>query len=509
LSDGSALARGSYDLTFALFDSPTAGIPVGVTLTNLATTVSNGTFTVGLDFGTAPFAGEARWLEIGVRTNGAGSFSTLVPRQPLTATPYALFALNAVTNYVLVDSNNANAAFLAAISNQTVTMVSTAVNGATNAAVFTNQLPVNAVKRGAVPDGITDNSVILSNLFNSGGTVYLPPGRYLISNNIIVNPSSPSVSIISDGGQLVGAASLNHFNPLLALYPHECKVRGLTVVDERAGTNFYSTGIFLNAIGFAQIDNCQFLNPRGPAVVVSGDFNIFWRSNHWRVTGCTFSNYYGGIWAQGGNTSEYGVISGCQGADGIAFGIRAQSANCIGDGNSFLGPGGNYDPFTASGRGLWLASDNGRLHSRITGHFAHWKYGVWIEGCSTMLTLDHLITSGEFNLFTNCNGIQILGGLVEAYATNILASCTNTTVLGVDFRGALQGWTNTDGTANYIGSGNRLNNVELPAYGNGSGLTNIPFKAITGGINTNLQLPGLNNSTNTLVISNGVIVRVF
>jgi len=56
--------------------------------------VSNGLFTVTLDFG-ANFPGANRWLEIGVRTNGGGAYTTLSPRQALTATPYAIMAGNA------------------------------------------------------------------------------------------------------------------------------------------------------------------------------------------------------------------------------------------------------------------------------------------------------------------------------------------------------------------------------------------------------------------------------
>ena len=509
LTDGSLPANGSFDLTFALFDNSSGGNGVGPTLTNSATPVSDGLFVATLDFGANIFIGDARWLEIGVRTNaGGGAFFILAPRQPISAAPYALFALNAATNIVLVDSNNANAAFLTAISNQTVGVVATALTGATNSALFTNQLPVNAVQRGAIPDGVTDNTTILSNLFNRGGTVYLPPGRYMISNNLVVLPSSPAISIISDGAELIGASTIAGFKTLLALNPASCKVRGLTITDGRSFTNINSRSVFLNAVGFAQIDNCHFNNSRGPAIVVSGDSNIYLRSNHWRVASCTFSNYYGGVWAQGFNTSEYGVISDCQGANGIAFGIKAQSANCVGDGNSFTGPGGDYDYLTATGIGLWLVSDNSRLHDKITGHFAHWKYGVWIEGCGTMLTLDHLITSGEFNMFKDCNGIQIIGGLYEAYQTNLLFSCTNTTVIGVDFRGQMMGWTNLNGTANYTGNGNRQNNVELPAYGNGGGWTNIPTTAIVGGLSTNIPVMGLGNLTNTLVFSNGVLIRV-
>ena len=54
----------------------------------------------------------------------------------------------------------------------------------------------------------------------------------------------------------------------------------------------------------------------------------------------------------------------------------------------------------------------------------------------------------------------------------------------------------------------RLTDGTLPAYGNGGGWTNIPFTAITGGLNTNILVLGLGNVTNTLVFSNGVLIRV-
>lgn len=251
LTDGNAPATGSFDLTFALFDDFSGGNVVGAPFTNAATVVSNGLFVTTLDFGGGIFTGEARWLEISVRTNGGGLFFTLAPRQPLTPAPYALFALNAATNFVLVDSNNANAAFLTAISNQTVAVVSAALAAATNSALFTNHLPVNAVQQGAVPDGVTDNTTILSNLFNQGSTVYLPPGRYMISNNLVVLPGSPAISIISDGAELIGAGTIPSSRTLLVLNPGGCKVRGLTIVDGRTTTNINSRSIFLKAVGFA------------------------------------------------------------------------------------------------------------------------------------------------------------------------------------------------------------------------------------------------------------------
>jgi len=57
--------------------------------------VSNGLFTVQIDFGPAMFTGAANWLQIGVETNLANGFTTLAPRQQLTPSPYAIFAESA------------------------------------------------------------------------------------------------------------------------------------------------------------------------------------------------------------------------------------------------------------------------------------------------------------------------------------------------------------------------------------------------------------------------------
>lgn len=63
-------------------------------MTNAATGVSDGLFTVTLNFGAGVFNGANRWLEIAARTNGGGAFTVLSPRQAITATPYALTAGN-------------------------------------------------------------------------------------------------------------------------------------------------------------------------------------------------------------------------------------------------------------------------------------------------------------------------------------------------------------------------------------------------------------------------------
>jgi hypothetical protein len=61
--------------------------------------VTAGRFTAALndggEFGGNAFNGNARWLQVAVRAPaGGGGFTTLAPRQPMNATPYALFALS-------------------------------------------------------------------------------------------------------------------------------------------------------------------------------------------------------------------------------------------------------------------------------------------------------------------------------------------------------------------------------------------------------------------------------
>lgn len=95
LVSGVNAANGIYDLRFAIYDSTNSpGNLVAGPVTNSATAVSNGLFTVTLDFGAGVFTGAARWLDVAVRTNGAGSFTALTPRQPINPAPYAITAGN-------------------------------------------------------------------------------------------------------------------------------------------------------------------------------------------------------------------------------------------------------------------------------------------------------------------------------------------------------------------------------------------------------------------------------
>ena len=87
LKSGSTPFDGVCDFQFTFYDAPTGGTASGAqTLTTV--TVSKGLFTVQLVY---VFTGQQRWLEVAVRCPaGSGVYTTLSPRQMITAAPYAM-----------------------------------------------------------------------------------------------------------------------------------------------------------------------------------------------------------------------------------------------------------------------------------------------------------------------------------------------------------------------------------------------------------------------------------
>src|SRR5689334_1353075 len=94
LNDNGSPAFGNYDFEFKLFDTLSAGTQQGATLQRLNVTVTNGAYTVTLDFGAAVFTGADRFLEISYRQAGGSAFTVLSPRQQILSVPYALKSLN-------------------------------------------------------------------------------------------------------------------------------------------------------------------------------------------------------------------------------------------------------------------------------------------------------------------------------------------------------------------------------------------------------------------------------
>jgi hypothetical protein len=91
--DGVPVNNPAVAMQFRLFDAAVGGSQVGGPYSPPGgVNVADGLFSTQVDFGLAPFDGDPRWLEIAVYKPGVG-YVTLTPRQPITAAPYALYAL--------------------------------------------------------------------------------------------------------------------------------------------------------------------------------------------------------------------------------------------------------------------------------------------------------------------------------------------------------------------------------------------------------------------------------
>ncbi|HEV2318656.1 MAG TPA: hypothetical protein VGV18_02835, partial [Verrucomicrobiae bacterium] len=87
LQNNGNLAGGTYNLQFSLYTNAAGGTAIAGPVTTNGVAISNGLFTVTIDFESGVWNGATNWLQIGVETNGAASFSLLTPRQEVTPSP--------------------------------------------------------------------------------------------------------------------------------------------------------------------------------------------------------------------------------------------------------------------------------------------------------------------------------------------------------------------------------------------------------------------------------------
>ncbi len=312
LSDNGGTATGNYDLKFTLFDAVSNGNAVAGPITNSPTAVSNGLFTVTLDFGSSPFTGADLWLEIAARaTNGA--FVVLTPRQKITATPYSVTARN-VTG-ILPGGSLSGTYGNAVTFNNTGNSFSgsgaglTSVNAASLGGLSANQFWKTAGNSGTTPTanfvGTTDNQPLELRV-NSLRGMRLQPG----SN------SAPSViggsrsNIISAG--TAGAAIAGGDRNFIEAFP------------PAASSDYaFLGGGSSNYIGYFSFNS-----------VLSGGFQNALNPN------CYYSTIAGGISNTMGFLSVYSVISG--GRSNAIYG-SVDTSTIGGGGQNFVDYLAHYD----------------------------------------------------------------------------------------------------------------------------------------------------------------------
>ena len=93
LKHAGVAVNGPADFEFRLYNAASGGVLLDV-VGPVTLELVNGLFSTQIDFGDGVFTGDARWLEVRV-THSSGAATTLSPRQPITAVPYALVAKRA------------------------------------------------------------------------------------------------------------------------------------------------------------------------------------------------------------------------------------------------------------------------------------------------------------------------------------------------------------------------------------------------------------------------------
>jgi hypothetical protein len=213
LSDAGALANGSYDLRFALFDTAAGAAQIGANQSVPAVPVKDGVFTVQLDFGVSAFPGANRFLEIAVKPAGVGSYTTLAPRQQISSSPYAIRTLSAASADAL-----SSACVGCVKDTQIQTVAGSKVSGAIPAASVPsgsgNYIQNTTAQQASSNFNIAGNGVVGGDL-TVAGTL-----NANVSGNFIQNRTTPQAGanfnvggngtvggVLSAGGVGVGTAS--------------------------------------------------------------------------------------------------------------------------------------------------------------------------------------------------------------------------------------------------------------------------------------------------------------
>jgi hypothetical protein len=431
LNDGANAANGIYDLRFTICDSATNGSVVAGPLTNAAVAISNGLFTVTLDFGSGVFDGSARWLDIGVRTNGGGAFAALTPRQALTATPYAIQAASATTAASAITAGSATTA--ASLSG---TLPATSLTGT----VPNTNLPANLARLDASQTFTGSNTFSgvarltnAANAFkgtftgNGGGLTSLNPAS-LSSGTANINISGSAISALSAasaGSAGSAAIALDAYTFLDPLAGDVTGVQEETIVERIQGIPVSTTAPATNQL--LRFDGAQWV----PAAVALG-------------------------------TDVTGTLPAAQLSGTYSSAVTLNSA-----GNSFTGNGSGLQNLNANNLVSGTLSD-----ARLASNVARTNQ-VWLLGGNAGTTpgANFLGTTDNQALELKVNNTRVLRLEPNASGPNVIEGATNNTVTSA------YGATIGGGNSNAIQSG-----ANCSAIGGGFSNTNTgAYAAIPGG----------------------------
>jgi len=381
LHEGTAI-DGTCDFEFGLWDAPDGGVDLGVVPVP-GVPVSEGYFTVELDFGAGAFTGDARYLQIGVDC-GYG-FAVLEPRQALTAAPYA----HSLRPGASVHSATGAALNLstAATSGAALNASASAPSGSAAAVYGSSQAPAGAGVSGY-------NSSSGYGLYGAaGGSSGTPYGVYGVASHA---GSATSFGVYGKSNSSVGTGVAGE-SPMNGVYGKATASNGYGVYGEATAATGTTYGLYGKAAssggkgvyGEASAASGDTYGVYGKATSGSGK-GVYgegatgvhgssatgagvWGSSTagWGVSGSSTNNY--GV--RGGSTNGTGVygtapVTGTAGiataSGGLTYGLYGHSASLSGQG--VHGEGGYYGVYAVGTDPTGIAyGAYGRTLSSSTG----------------------------------------------------------------------------------------------------------------------------------------------
>ncbi len=339
--------NGTADFEFGLWDDPTTGAMVGGPVAVDNVTVANGLFTVQLDFGVDVFAnGFPRWLGIAVRSPaGGGAFTTLTPRQPLAATPYAIHTrgINVGSNgYVGLNTWFPNYRLhVVDAGARTLFAHNFATSGTTHAGWFENDSPNGRAITGwtKATSGVTGAADFWCDSPDGWGVqAYASADTGTNYGGVFGSDSSSGTGVYAFAGRATGTTygvyALSYSTSGCAVYGRATANSGGAYGGWLESESSSGIGVY----GLASSDSGTTEGVYGRSVSTSGR-GVFGEAA--ATTGTT----YGGRF-ESDSTSGRGVFAWATASSGTTYGVRGQTSSASGYGvysvGDYGGTGAKY-----------------------------------------------------------------------------------------------------------------------------------------------------------------------
>lgn len=467
LVNNGAPATGTYAFEFSLWDSLSGGnlASAAVLGTPGGVGVTNGLFTVILDFGAGALNGAPRWLELQVRTNGSvDPFTTVTPRQAIPVAPYAVFATtasNVVAGAVGTAALAANAVTADKIAGAAVVKGINNLRDAVTIQAGSN-LVVSTVGNTITLSGTTGPAWGLTGNSGTGGTNFLGTADNQPLELRVNNTRGLRLELNGSGQpNVVGG----HTNNALAA--------GLVgVLISGGATNTIGAGSHWSMIGGGRANSI--LSGSYTAGIGSGNANQIQDNAPYALIGGGFNNrvqtnaqaamIFGGFANTIGSNAQFAIVTG--GRDNTVLADAAFATIAGGRVNS------NQSSYATIGGGRQNVIQTNAIFSAIAGGFQNTisnsaQYATIPGGNLNVAAGSYSLAAGR-QARANHHGAFVWADstgtdLVSTANNQFLIRAAGGVGIGTNRPASLLHVQGTVTATNFVGSGAGLTNLSLPA----------------------------------------------